>query len=449
MKESFLQNDYIDSHLLSCRYATTPVQEFYMREPYNYSREKSTEVTRSHMQKGNSGGHFYCYDGHIRKFVSIILIDIGFFEAGFMLKSILLPHPSRQDEIAFSLSRNAVNELSVPVTFVATLLRCYDYDEASNADRRKKNQKLLSASEVAKNMVLSARSVLTVADERAVSKMGETRRQVLGVSRKLPSCVIDYFRVLISQNTKDLQVAFTMATLKAIPKKVLPQECLALMKRIAKYYETCLPVPNPLHAKSVPYQLVTIRIAVNEIDKFKKLCEYDEIPEELNTMTERMLTTQIMDDDLADNATREVLFSPLVKACENLVTGGSQRLAIAERKISEHLDEAEEYICLQQNTKQGKEHRTEMELEDPSNSSSVITPISDPDHGDNQAGTAGNVDSEVESANVWLSLPTTSGPSRNSDITCEKIHWVRILMIQRYKVWMILQVLCCRWDGVL
>lgn len=103
---------------------------------------------------------------------------------------------------------------------------------------------------------------------------------------------------------------------------------------MANYYKSCLPAPKPLHAKDVPNHVVNIRRAASEIDKFKKLCDYSEPPEELQTIIDRMLVTQVLDSDLAENANKEQLFEPLSTACRNLVPNGSNHLAVAERKLS-------------------------------------------------------------------------------------------------------------------
>lgn len=334
IKERFLRNGYVDSHLLTCRYATAPeIEAFYRRPPYRYSAEKAEEVARSYMREGCSGGHTFCYDGHIRKFVSILLIEAGVLVPGFRLKASLWPQLSKQDEIALSLSRNSANEFCVPLSFITTLLRCHDYDQAVNSIRIECQQKHLSATEVGKAMVSRVSS--QVVDQKALAKMAETRRQILGITRKLPSCTIDYFRQLTSEDCDGLQAAFTMENLKAVPKTVTPQESLSLVKRIVKYYENSLPVPKAVQARDLAEQLVNVRRAICEFDKFKKLCEYESIPNELKTLVERMLTTQILDNDLGSNSLKDKLFKPLSVGCRNLVPGGTQNLAIADRKLTE------------------------------------------------------------------------------------------------------------------
>lgn len=320
--------------LTSSRYATAPeIESFYRRPPHGYSADRASEVTRSYMQQGNSGGHIFCYDGHVRKFVSIRLTERGVLVPGFRLKSLLLPQLSKQDEIALSLSQNSANEFCVPLSFLTTLLRCHDYDQAANAIRPQRKQKILSATEVGRAMVTRAAS--KVVDKKAIAKMAETRRQILGITRKLPPCVIEYFRELTAQDSDGLQAAFTIANLKAVPKNIQPQESLSLVKRMVKYYENSLPVPKPLQARDITDQLVNVRRALGEVEKFNTLCDYECVPTELQTLVDRILTTQILDDDLADNSLKEKLFKPLADGCRNLVTGGTQHLGIATRKLTE------------------------------------------------------------------------------------------------------------------
>lgn len=332
VKQGFYQNGYIDSYLISCRYAKAPeIEAFFRRAPHCYSSEKAAEVTRATMRQGNSGGYMFCYDGHIRKFVSIDLIEENFLSINFKLKSSLHRSTSPQDEIAFSLSRNSVHSFCVPLSFLLTLLRCHDYDIEANAPRRAMKQKVLSATEVGKRMVLSISKI--VSNEKAVSKIAETRRQVLGITRKLPISVIEFLRSFVSNDDEGLQVCFTLANLRAIPKSVTEEQSLYLIKRFIRYYETCLPTPKPIHGKDVAHQLVHVRRAERELEKFKKLCEYDVIPEEMETLSQRMLCTQLLDVEMAENAQNDHLFEPLETACRNLVPNGTNHLEIAFRKL--------------------------------------------------------------------------------------------------------------------
>lgn len=239
---------------------------------------------------------------------------------------------SIQDEIALSLSHNLTNEFCVPLSFLATLIRCHDYDQAVNAERRLKGQNLYSASEVGKFMVQSTAG--RVKSDKAIAKMAETRRQILGVSRKLPHVVFEYFRNMMSQDKEGLQVALTMSNLRAVPRKLQYEEYVYLTKRMVRFYENCLPTPKPLHGKDVPDQVVSLHRAQGEIEKFMKLCDYEKLPAELATIENRMLCTQILDDELAENTVKEQLFAPIVDACRKFVPGGTDRLTIADRKLS-------------------------------------------------------------------------------------------------------------------
>lgn len=197
VKKGFYQHGYISSYLIACRYAKAPETEaFFMREPHCYSQEKAEEATKSAMKQGQSGGYFFCLDGLIRKYVSFELIDEQFLSSEFKLVSSLHPSMPTEDEIAFALSRNSLNEFSVPLSFLVTLLRSHDYDSAVNAERRAKKQKVLQASEVGKPMVLGA--AYGMADSKAIDKVAQSRRQILGVSRRVPGSSVSYFRELVA-----------------------------------------------------------------------------------------------------------------------------------------------------------------------------------------------------------------------------------------------------------
>lgn len=299
VKEGLRLNGYVDSFLIACRYATAPeIEHFYQFKPYNYRPEKAASVTRAAMQQGNSGGHFYCYDGHIRKFASIELIEENIFAPSFRLKSLLKCHLSTEDEIAYSLSRNGTQEFSVPLSFLGLLLRCYDYDEAVNTGKSKP----LSAAEVGKRMV--ACSTNGVVDAKTKNKLAETRRQILGIRRKLPVSVIAFFRTVALKDS-GAQLAFTVANLKCIKGKSSGEVVLALVKRLVYFYENYLPSPKPLQPMFLPDQIVSIQRALLEVDKFKKLCEFDDMPIELDIVVNNMKNTQDFYDEMADNATKE------------------------------------------------------------------------------------------------------------------------------------------------
>lgn len=151
------------------------------------------------------------------------------FASSFRLKSLLKHHLSREDEIAYSLSRNVTHEFSVPLSFLGLLLRCYEYDEAVNTGK----SKALSAAEVGKRMIKC--STNSVVDAKTKSKLAETRRQIIGISRKLPSSVIDFLRT-VALNESGAQMAFTIANLKCIKGKHTEELLLALVKRFVQFF---------------------------------------------------------------------------------------------------------------------------------------------------------------------------------------------------------------------
>lgn len=156
------------------------------------------------------------------------LIDENILEPGFKLKSILKHHMSKEEEIAYSLSRNGTQEFSVLLSFPGLLLRWYDYDEVVNQGKTKP----LFAAEIGKRMVKS--SITSVVDSRTKQKLGETRRQILGICRKSPPAVMSFFRELCS-NDSGVQRAFTMANLKCITEGS-EHVLLALVKRMVHFF---------------------------------------------------------------------------------------------------------------------------------------------------------------------------------------------------------------------
>lgn len=136
--EGFKQNGYVDTNLISCRLTTYPeLKAFFRRHPYNYSPEKADEVTRTEMEKGEGLDYYYCFDGHIRKYVCIELMSEGILDSSFRLKSIVKLNMSKEEEIAYSVAVNGNNEFSVPIPFLALLLRCREYDGIINKGKLK------------------------------------------------------------------------------------------------------------------------------------------------------------------------------------------------------------------------------------------------------------------------------------------------------------------------
>lgn len=263
VKEGFLSNGYQHTYLISCRPASAPEVESFLRQEHEYSPEKAAAVTKTVMAKGESGGYRFCYDGHIRKYVSIDLIDEGILAPNFKLKSSLHHDMSPEEAIAFSLSKNSVQSFCVPLTFLVTFLRCHEYDYEVNASRTVKRQKPLSATEVGRRMVSC--NGKNIVEDKLLSKQAETKRQILGVCRRLPPGTVDFLRDFLVEDIDGLHVSFTLANLRAIPRNVSDEECLCLVKRIVRYYETCLPSPKPIHPKNLPEQLVNVRRAEQEL----------------------------------------------------------------------------------------------------------------------------------------------------------------------------------------
>lgn len=326
VRRGFLKTGYVSSILLSCRYATAPeIESFYMRAPYNYSQDKAAEVTRAHMRSGFSRDHFYCYDGHIRKFVALDLIHEGLLQKGFKFKSLLKEHLSAEVEIAYSLSLNVVQEHSVPLSFMGLLLRCFDYDTAVNRGRPKP----LSATEVGKRMA----DISGSANDKLKSKMAQTRRQIIGLVRKMPLCVVEFLRELASRDTDHVQDAFNLANFRAIKGSLTDEQFLSVVKRMANLYQNSLPLPKAVQPSAVSVQIVKADMALNEIEKFKSLCGYSEIPSELQPLVENMVGTQIFDNALDENANKRDIFPALEEACRNTVPGSTVKLAAARRAL--------------------------------------------------------------------------------------------------------------------
>lgn len=338
VREGFLQNGYVSTYLISCRVATVPeIQKFFEKEPHGYTSQKAAEVARTVMRGDTTrkaGDYRFCYDGHIRKSVSIQLMNEGALQKDFKLKSELVMSMPVQDEIAYGLSRNAPHSFCVPLSFLATLLRCHDYDVELNIWLRKRRQKCLSATEVARRLVSSTTKGFQ--DDKAMKKRTETKRQILGISRKLPSSTVEFLRKFICNDEEGLQMAFTLANMRAVPRTLTEEEFLMLMKRFIRYYQDCLPSPKPLLPKDVSTQVIHLRRAIEELEKFKKLCEYDEIPNEMHTVAERITATQMLDLEMQENAFSKALLLPLETACRNLVPNGTNHLEIARKNCKKH-----------------------------------------------------------------------------------------------------------------
>lgn len=331
IKESIQKNGYLGTHMISCRLATAPeIEQFYKNPPYRYSGERACAIAKNCMKEEHRDGHVYAYDGLIRKGAVLELLEEDFLKTGFRMNGFLLPHLPKHEEIAYSLSCNVSNEYCVPLTVLAILVSCYEFDCAVNADRTD-TKKWRSAAEVSRKMV--ALSFSNIRTETARRRMAETRRQYLSVSRRLPLCVIEYFKHLLETDEGCLQVAFTTANLKAIPLRLLELEALCLVKRMVKFYENGLPSPKPIHKDQVLPEVINLRRALSEISKLLRSCDYEKLPPELEPLVTSLRETQLLDKELVENANLEKLLPSLVDGCRNLVPGGSNRIAVAEKNI--------------------------------------------------------------------------------------------------------------------
>lgn len=176
-------------------------------------------------------------------------------------------------------------------------------------------------------------------DAKVKAKMAETRRQIIGICRKVPSSVVDYFQNLANNDSMGSQASFTLANLRCIKGKLQEDVFLAVVKRMVHFYESCLPTPKAIQPKAIPDEIVSVRRALAEIAKFKDLCEYPCMPQELSVLLETLLCTQRLDEELADNATKYQLLPSIVQGCRDLVPNGTMHLETAEKKISDELSD--------------------------------------------------------------------------------------------------------------
>ena len=325
LMSSIEMHGYQRSNWLTGRIATYPeICLYYQQEPYCYSKEKAKDVANAAMKCEEADGHTYLYDGHLRRIAVLQLLEIGKLAKGFEIPCLLGRHLSDEEEIAYSISCNAINEFSVLLSPLALLMRCLDFDEAVNHERTKR----LSASEVAKRMVLFSSADMLA--KTAKSKMAETRRQYLSVSRHLSPLTVKFFRELLQTDEAGIERAFNISNMKAIPKNLSSIEQVSLAKRMTKAFETSLPTRKAISAADVSIQVVQIRRASKEVSKFLNKCGYEKIPAELERTVSTMMNTQQFDVELTSNSNLDVLFPPLSEACKNLVPGGTNRLSIAE-----------------------------------------------------------------------------------------------------------------------
>ena len=165
----------------------------------------------------------------------------------FRLPCLLGRYLNEEDEIEFSISCNAVNEFSVPLSPLTLLMRCHSFDEAANSSHSKR----LSATDVAKRMVQFSSSDMLASYAKA--KLAETRRQYLSISHRLQSLTVEFFNILLETDEAGLEKAFNISNLKAIPKSLSKTEQLLLVKRIIKAYETSLSSRKAITASDVTF----------------------------------------------------------------------------------------------------------------------------------------------------------------------------------------------------
>ena len=318
-------NGYQRTKFLLGRTATCPeITSFYQRHPFCYSQDKAQEIASAAMKEDGADGHIYVYDGHLRRIAVLNLLNKGKLVKGFKIPCLVGRHLPEEEEIAFSISCNAVNEYSVPLSPLALLMRCYDFDETVNQDRTKP----FSASDVAKRMVSFSSSDIIAKTVKA--KMAETRRQYLSVSRRLSPLTVKYFRELLSTDEQGSEKAFNISNLKYIPKSLSSNDQLCLVKRMVKAFETTLPTKKPLSSSEVSNQVTQIKRASKEIQKFLQQCNFEKTPSELETFVSNLMNTQQFDVELESHANLDTIFPSLREACKNLVPGGTNRLAMAD-----------------------------------------------------------------------------------------------------------------------
>ena len=211
LSSSIELNGCQSSKFVSGRIATYPeICNFYTQDPFSYSEEKAREIASTAMKDEEAGGHTYLYDGHLRKYAVLELMKSKKLKLSFRLPCLLGRYLNDEEEIAFSISCNAVNEFAVPLSPLTLLMRCHAFDEAANSSRSKR----LSATDVAKRMVQFSSSDMLASSAKA--KLAETRRQYLSISRRLQSPTVEFFNILLETDEAGLERAFNVSNLKAI-----------------------------------------------------------------------------------------------------------------------------------------------------------------------------------------------------------------------------------------
>ncbi len=331
LKDAIRRNGYVSSSLITCRLPTAQeIAAFYREAPHCLSITEAEIRAQDILKQPQSNGHFYCIDGLHRKKAILELIDEKCFQEGLRILARVVKDLGKEYEIALSISLNSSNEYCIKLSTCALVLQCNKYDEIVNSNGRKKP---LSAAEVARRMVQCG-GLDKHLSESTARAMAETRRQVIGISRKLPELALRYLERVQGANDNSAEAAFTISNLKAVPKILTSDEALSLMKRFRHFYKTQAPIQKPMPAKNVPTTCVYIRRAINAVNNFLKLCEFAKMPPELEYFTDQMKNTNKHDEALSDCLyDTDFLYDDLVLECEKKVTGGAAKVMIAKKKI--------------------------------------------------------------------------------------------------------------------
>ncbi len=331
MKDVFRKNGYVSGSLITCRFPTArEISAFYREAPHCLSATDAEKRAQEVLKKPGGSGHFYCIDGLHRTKVALELIEEKAFQEGFRLFGRVVKDLGKEYEIALSISLNSSNDYCIKLSACALVLQCSKYDEIVNNNGRKKT---FSAAEVARRMVQCGGTDKSLSD-KTVGAMAETRRQVIGISRKLPSLALQYLEEVQSTNPTDAESAFTISNLKAVPKPLAPEVAVSLLKRLHHFYKTQIPNPKAMAPNQVKGTCFYASRAIKAVEKFMNLCEYSRLPAELEHIADQMKNTNKHDQALSDFSYEgDVLYEDIVQECEKKVPGGAAKIMIARRKI--------------------------------------------------------------------------------------------------------------------
>ncbi len=335
LKEGFLSNGYVPNNLITCRVPTAnEISEFYTRKPHNLSVAHAEERAHDVLKVPNAGGHVYVIDGLHRREVVLQLMEDHVYPQDFRLQARLVKAMCPEEDIALSFHLNSTNDYPIKLSACAMVVQCSRYDELINKSEESK----LTASEVARRMVQTAGGE-HVLSETSMKRMVEARRQVLGVSRKLPISALQYLESLQQSNPQSSESAFTISNLRSVPRLLSDEEALSLLNRMNNFYLTSIPVPKAMPPDNVSKSCFVVRRAIQAIKSFQKLCGFPELPEELKYFAGQMKNTAKHDQALYEcYYNGEVLFEDLALECEKKVPGGAEKVMIARKKLSEMED---------------------------------------------------------------------------------------------------------------